>query len=88
MLLPLSKRQPGVWTVLHRPRGRKQNSPWALAPERRPRENRPERAAKCPGFIPKDNVRRKRFDGVSGAHEALPDTKICGDAQPDRKCRW
>ena len=28
-----------------------------------------------------------RLDGVSEAHEALPDTKICGDARPDRKCR-
>ena len=33
------------------------------------------------GHIPKDNVRRKRLDGVSEAHEALPDTKICGDAR-------
>src|SRR5580698_6794576 len=27
------------------------------------------------------------LDGVSEAHEALPDAKICGDARPNRKCR-
>jgi hypothetical protein len=34
-----------------------------------------------PGIIPKDNVRQKRLDGAAEAHEALPDTKICDDAQ-------
>jgi hypothetical protein len=35
------------------PKGPKQNSPWASALGRRPRENRPERAAECRALFPK-----------------------------------
>jgi hypothetical protein len=46
-----------------------------------PRESH--QGGRVPGIIPKDNVRRKRLDGVSEAHEALPDTKVCGNARPE-----
>src|SRR5580693_1814064 len=72
---------PAGLDILGRPKGENRIAhglqPWEDGPER----NRPERAAEGRSF-PKDNVRRKRLDGVSEAHEALPDTKICGDARP------
>jgi hypothetical protein len=46
---------------------------------------RPHKAHETAGIIPRDNVGRKRLDGVSEAHEALSDMKICGDARPERK---
>ena len=47
------------------PKGRKQNSPWASALGRHPREHRPEGAAECRALFPEKNVRRKRLDAVS-----------------------
>jgi hypothetical protein len=78
---------PAGLDILDRPKGENRIAhglqPWEDGPER----NRPERAAEGRSLFPKITFVRKRLDGVSEAHEALPDTKICGDARPDRKCR-
>ena len=66
---------PAGLNILGRPKGENRIAhglqPWEGGPER----NRPERAAEGRSLFPKINVRRKRLDGVSEAHEALPDTK-------------
>jgi hypothetical protein len=60
---------------LHRPKGENRTAhglqPWEDVLEKIALKGR-----RMPGIIFKDNVHRKRLDGVSEAHEALPDTNF------------
>jgi hypothetical protein len=77
---------PAGLDILGRPKGENRIAhglqPWDDGPER----NRPERAAEGRSLFPKITFVESSM-AFQKLTEALPDTKICGDARPDRKCR-
>ena len=57
--------------------------PWEDGLER----NRPERAAEGRSLFPKITFVESDSMAFQKLTKLFPDTKICGDARPDRKCR-